>query len=273
MKNTALTNQKIKYTIDKKSFFGHSAILLMAMAVIFRFIGCWGYWNDMLKFVMHFAIPAVSGVLMILCISFLGKKGFFLSCVPVVLGVVFFIYRAFSFESRIHMVLCILLYLAVAVLYTGTVIGSIQTKWLLPPLFGLPFIYHIVVEDLPALSNTAVPVTFADGMQEMSILCIMAALFCVGIGLKKHVISTETTIIAEPAMTETEAETGAVTAEAAAETQYTAEGYTLDSTAPVCGMVDGQMQCEGEPVLPEAEAVVEAPATENTETDGTANEE
>ena len=84
------------------------------------------------------------------------------------------------------MVLCVLLYLVVAVLYTGTVTGSIGTKWLLPPLFGLPFIYHVFVEDLPALSNTAQPVTFSAGMQEMSVLCIMAALFCTGMGLKKR---------------------------------------------------------------------------------------
>lgn len=202
MKNEATTNVKIKYTIDKKSFFGHSAILLMAMAAIFRLIGCWGYWNEMLQFIMHVVVPVVSCILLILCVSFLGKKGFFLSCVPVILGVVFFIYKAFSFESPVHMVLCILLYLAVAVLYTGTVVGSIHTKWLLPPLFGLPFIYHVVVEDLPALNNSVESISFAAGMQEMSVLCIMAALFCVGMGLKKLVIEKETTIVAEPAMSE-----------------------------------------------------------------------
>lgn len=202
MKNEATTNVKIKYTIDKKSFFGHSAILLMVMSAIFRVIGCWGLWTDTVFAVMHIALPVVSCVLLILCVSFLGKKGFFLSCVPVIMGVAFFIYKAFSFESRIHMLLCILLYIAVAVLYTGTVVGSIHTKWLLPPLFGLPFIYHVFVEDLPALSNTAVPVTFSAGMQEMSVLCIMAALFCVGMGLKKVVIEKETTIVAEPAIPE-----------------------------------------------------------------------
>ena len=72
-KQDAVTNQKIKYTIDKKSFFGHSAILFLAMAAVFRVIGCWGYWNDMLQFVMHVIIPVASCVLLILCVSFLGK--------------------------------------------------------------------------------------------------------------------------------------------------------------------------------------------------------
>ena len=109
-----------------------------------------------------------------------------MSALSVLLGVVFFIIKSLTFESKIHMVLCVLLYLVVAVLYTGTVTGSIGTKWLLPPLFGLPFIYHVFVEDLPALSNTVQPVTFSAGMQEMSVLCIMAALFCTGMGLKKR---------------------------------------------------------------------------------------
>ena len=269
MKKDALTTQKIKYTIDKKSFFGHSALLLMGMAAIFRVIGCWGYWNDMMQLIMHVALPVLSCVLLILCISFLGKKGFFLSCVPVILGVAFFVYRAFSFESKVHMVLCILLYLAVAVLYTGTVVGSIHTKWLLPPLFGLPFIYHILVEDIPALNNTAVPVSFADGMQEMSVLCIMAALFCVGMGLKKNVLSTETTIVAEPAIEEP-----AAPAEAEAEAEP-----VISDTAPVCGVVDGVMQCEGEPVIADAEFVavtdmpVEPVLPERPELNEEANEE
>ena len=261
MKKDAVTNQKIKYTIDKKSFFGHMAILLMAMSAIFRVIGCWGYWNDMLLLVMHVALPVLSCILLILCISFLGKKGFFLSCVPVILGVAFFVYKAFGFESKVHMVLCIFLYLAVAVIYTGTVVGSIHTKWLLPPLFGLPFVYHIVVEDIPALNNTAVPVSFADGMQEMSVLCIMAALFCVGMGLKKHVISTETTIVAEPAV----AEPVMPESEPAAEP---VQEPAIGETAPVCAVVDGVMQCEGEPVMAEPEL----PA-ENTELNEAANEE
>lgn len=256
MKKDAVTNQKIKYTIDKKSIFGHSAVLLMVMSAIFRVIGCWGLWNDSMFLIMQIALPVVSCLLLVLCISFLGKKGFFLSCVPVIMGVVFFIYKSFSFESRIHMVLCILLYLVVAVLYTGTVIGSIQTKWLLPPLFALPFIYHIVVEDLPKLNNTAVPVTFSAGMQEMSVLCIMAALFCVGMGLKKHVVSTETVITAESAVAEPAA--------APADGVPAVEIPVVSDVAPVCQMVDGQMQCQGEPVIVSANELTAETAVGDT---------
>ena len=231
MKNENASAVKVKYSIDKKSFFGHSAVLMLAMAAVFQFIGCWGYWNDMFSFVMQALLPIASCVLMVLCISFLGKKGFFLSILPMIVAVVFLVYRSFGFESRIQMVLCILLYLAGAVIYAGTVTGSIHTKWLLPPLFALPFIYQVVLIDLPALANTAEPVTFAAGMQEMSLLCILAGMFCLGMGLKKKVIPLETTIVAEPALPEEELPAEPVTEPVAVEAETPVE-ETAPAEAP-----------------------------------------
>ncbi len=178
-------NAKVRFYIDKTGFFAESAMILFLLSAIFRFIGCWGLWNDRVNFIMVFLLPLCCCVLMTLAILLFGKKGFFLSFIPVLLGVVFFVYQSLSFDSWVHTVLCILLYLVIALVYTATVFGWIRTKWLLPPLFGLPFLYHIVMEDIPALSNTAEPVTFAAGMQEMSVLCIMAAMFCVSMGLVK----------------------------------------------------------------------------------------
>ena len=177
---------KVRFTIDKSGFFAESAMILLVLSAIFRIIGCWGLWADRVSALMIILLPVCCCLLLVLCILLFGKKGFFLSFIPVLLGVVFFVFKSLYFDNWLHTVLCILLYMVVAVLYTGTVFGWIHTKWFLPPLFGLPFLYHVIVEDLPALSNTAKPVTFAAGMQEMSVLCIMAAMFCVGIGLKKR---------------------------------------------------------------------------------------
>lgn len=192
---------KVRFSIDKTGFFAEGAMILLVLSAIFRVIGCWGLWNDRVYAIMMILLPVCCCLLLVLCILLFGKKGFFLSCIPVLLGVVFFVFKSLSFDSWVHTVLCILLYMVVAVVYTGTVFGWIRTKWLLPPLFGLPFLYHVIVEDLPALSNTAQPVTFAAGMQEMSVLCIMAALFCVGMGLKKREIAP--TVI-EPEVVEPE---------------------------------------------------------------------
>ena len=177
---------RVRFYLDKTGFFAESAVILLAMAIIFRIIGCIGMWGNRVDAIMLVLLPVLCALLLILCVLRLGKKGFFLSFIPVLLGVVFFVYKSLSFESWMHTVLCVILYVVVAVLYTATVIGWIHTKWLLPPLFGLPFLYHVAVEDIPALVKTPESVSFAAGMQEMSVLCIMAALFCIGMGLKKR---------------------------------------------------------------------------------------
>ena len=179
-------NGRVRFYLDKTGFFAESAVILLAMAIIFRLIGCIGMWSNRVDAIMLVLLPVLCCLLLILCIVLLGKKGFFLSFIPVLLGVVFFVFKSLGFESWMHTVLCVILYVVVAVIYTATVIGWIHTKWLLPVLFGLPFIYHVAVEDIPALIKTPESVTFAAGMQEMSVLCIMAALFCIGMGLKKR---------------------------------------------------------------------------------------
>ena len=135
---------------------------------------------------MMLVLPVFCCVLMALCIILLGRKGFFLSVIPVLLGVVFFVYSALSsYDTWVPIVLSVLLCLVTAVVYTATVFGWIRTKWLLPPLFALPFLYHVIMVDIPALSNSSVPISLADGMKEMSFLGIMLALFCVSMALKK----------------------------------------------------------------------------------------
>ena len=184
MKNS----EKIKFWIDKTGFFAECAMIFLILAAAFRFFGCWGMWNDRVNYIMLTLLPIVCCVLLTLCVLFLGKKGFFLSFIPVLLGVVFFVYKALStFNSWVPLVLSVLLYMVAAVLYTATVFGWIQTKWLLPPVFGLPFLYRLIMRDIPALSNLENPVTFAAGMQEMSLLGMLAALFCIGMGLKKAI--------------------------------------------------------------------------------------
>ena len=179
-------SSRVKYILDNKGFFAHCALIMLGLASVFRVIGCWGIWKDRVECIMLLVLPVCCCVLMALCVLLLGKKGFFLSIIPVLLGVVFFVYKALSFDNWVQTVLCILLYLVIAVVYIATVFGWIHTKWLLPPLFGLPFLYHIIMVDIPALSNTAAPVTLADGMKEMSILGILLAMFCVSMALKKR---------------------------------------------------------------------------------------
>ena len=182
---------RAKFYVEQQHWAVQTAIIFMALSAVFRIVGCWGKWNESFFAATQIALPLMCNILFILCLVLLGKKALWLSAVPVILGVVFFIIKSFTFDSWLHTVLCILLYLLVAVLYTGTVFGVIRTKWLLPPLFGLPFLYHIFVEDLAALRDTANPVTLSAGLQEISVLCVMLALFFTAIAMKKKKPQTE----------------------------------------------------------------------------------
>lgn len=180
-----MKKEKTKFYVEPEGFPAQCAVILMALAIVFRLIGCWGLWSDRYYAITQIALPVASGLLFIVLVLLLGKHALWTTSLPVLMGVAFFILKSFGFESKLHTVLCILLYILVAVLYVCTVFALIRTKWLLVPLFALPFLYHIFVEDLAALRDTAHPVTFAAGMQEVSVLCIMLALLFLSLGIRK----------------------------------------------------------------------------------------
>lgn len=175
---------RAKFYVEKNSALVHAAVIFMALSAVFRLVGCWGMWGDQFFAASQIGLPLVCNLLFILFILLLGGRAFWTTSLPVILGVVFFIIKSFTFDSWLHTVLCILLYMLVAVLYSATAFGIIRTKWLLVPLFGLPFVYHIAVEDAAALR--AGTVTFAAGMQEVSVLCIMLALLFTALAMKKR---------------------------------------------------------------------------------------
>ena len=179
-------NEKTRFYLDKTGFFAESAMIFLVLAAVFRFFGCWGMWENRGEYVMLTLLPIFCCLLMTLCIIFFGRRCFFLSVIPVMLGVVFFVWKALYYPSWVNTVICVLFDLAVAVIYTGTVFGWIPTKWLLVPMFALPFLYRVSVIDIPALSNKAEPVLFSDGMQELSILGILAGMFCVAMALRRR---------------------------------------------------------------------------------------
>ena len=198
-------NEKTRFYLDKTGFFAESAMIFLVLAAVFRFFGCWGMWENKGEYVMLTLLPIFCCLLMTLCIIFFGRRCFFLSVIPVMLGVVFFVWKALYYPSWVNTVICVLFDLAVAVIYTGTVFGWIPTKWLLVPMFALPFLYRVSVIDIPALSNKAEPVLFSDGMQELSILGILAGMFCVAMALRRRFAAApvekkekETAVAAQP---------------------------------------------------------------------------
>lgn len=160
----------------------------MGLSALLRLFGYWGFWanKDAAFIYTQIALPVLCNVLFIIIILYMGKRLFSLTAIPVILGVVFFIIKALGFDSILHTILCILLYLLVAMLYTGTVFGVIRTKWLLLPLFGLPFVYHILVEDRNTFLANENAMSLAEWLPEISVLCIMLALFFITFAMKKR---------------------------------------------------------------------------------------
>ena len=226
-----MKTEKVRFYTERNSFGVQAMIILMALSIAFRLIGCWGLWNDRSFAIAQIALPIGSALLLMVLVWLFGRRALWLSFIPVILGAVFFIIKSLGFESTLHTVLCILLYSAVIALYTGTVFGVIRTKWILVLLFGLPFLYHIFVEDLPALRDTVNPVSFSGGMQEMSVLCVMLGLFCLSFSLKKSVAEPMIHLprIRKPKVADKQEETG----EGAAEPGKPEETEATDSPAGV----------------------------------------
>lgn len=190
-----MERDKLRYSVSRRNIFVKLSALLMGLSALLRMFGYWGFWanKDAAFIYTQIALPILCNVLFIVIVLYMGKRLFSLTAIPVILGVVFFIIKALGFDSILHTVLCILLYLLVAMLYTGTVFGVIRTKWLLVPLFGLPFLYHILVEDRNTLLANENAMSLAEWLPEISVLCIMLALLLITFAMKKRDFSKPAT--------------------------------------------------------------------------------
>ncbi len=175
--------EKVRFCVDPKSGLTRTAVAVMLLSMVFRLVGCWGLWADELFLKTQIILPLACNLLFAATLLLCGRKAFWVTTIPAIFGVVFFIIKAFTFDSMLHTVLCVLLYILVAVLYTGTAFGAIRTKWLLVPLFGLPLVYHLAIEDRMALQ--AGTFTFQTGMQELSVICIMLSLLLTALAMKR----------------------------------------------------------------------------------------
>ena len=193
-----IENEKIRYSVSRKNFFVKLAVIFMILSALCRFLGYWGFWSNQTAGFVTFQIvlPILYNLLFIVLVLYAGRRFFGLTFIPVILGVMFFIIKAFGFDSILHTILCICLYLAVAFIYTATVFGVIRTKWLLAPLFGLPLIVHIYL-DRDMIAPKGQTVALAELLPEISVLCIMAALLCICVAMKRRDFAAEKASSAE----------------------------------------------------------------------------
>ena len=174
------------YYIEKTHPAAKAAVVLMALCACIRCYYFARTGGAPLHLAVHLGLPLLAAAIFLYVVLFRGKTHTGYTVWSVLCGVVFFIIKALSFPGRLHTILCIILYLTVLSLYSLTVLGVIPTKKLLYPLFGLPLLYHIFVEDTQLYIFADPPVPFLHWLPEISVLMIMASLFCISVALQKR---------------------------------------------------------------------------------------
>lgn len=152
--------------------------VFMFIAAIVRAIAYYGGEYDAFFTATQIILPFVTVIIFIFAAL---KQNLILSAAAVLLGVVFFIIKSLGFESVIHTVLCIMLYLLVLALYILTIFGIIKTKIPLILAFALPLAEHIIQD----IIEIALGADISAYLPELSVLMIMASLLCVASGLRK----------------------------------------------------------------------------------------
>ncbi|MBQ3065400.1 MAG: hypothetical protein IJC98_04105 [Clostridia bacterium] len=164
------------------------ALLLMTASAIIRtvYFAVRAVPPSMTEWIVHLLLPIGAAAVFDVVILRYARTHLHLTCVSVWMGVLFFAWKAFSFESRLHTILCLFLYTAVLVLYTMVVLFGIGPKELLYLLFGLPLLYHIFVEDLQEYILADPRPPFLEWLPEISVLCIMGALLALSVALERR---------------------------------------------------------------------------------------
>lgn len=176
---------KPSYSLHIHNRFTALGLAMMAVSVLIRCVYFAVEGGSAGHLAVHLLLPVLAAVTFFYVVLRCREHAEY-TALGVLFGVVFFIIKAFTFESTLHTVLCVILYLTVLTLYTATVFGHIPTKKLLYPLFGLPLLYHIFVEDMQLYMFAEPPVPYFQWLPEISVLLIMAGLLSISLGLERN---------------------------------------------------------------------------------------
>lgn len=190
-------NSSPMVSVDRNSGSGRNSILFFALAVVFRCLGMIGRFdaaelNYVYRVSTELVLPIVFCSLMILCVVLLGKNHFWLSLLPVMTGVLFFLLRILSTDNILartatewSVAAHVCVYLAVFLLYAVAVLRIPFLKWILVPVYILGMIYHLVFEDYPAIAAGGDSLSFSTVMMEISVLFMLLGMLFVTFAVKR----------------------------------------------------------------------------------------
>ena len=186
-----MKNRHIRYTFDRKSFFGKAAIFCLILSVVLRGIG--GLLNRTIFedwfTIVEFGLPILCALLYVICLLIFGRKWFKVTVFPFVLGVMACVVRLFSFDNLMQqemsverILVSVFFYLVVTALYSAIAFGGLRARILLFLLFLVPLGYHAVFEIYPTvLSGFGLNLSLI--LMELSVLAVIVAMIFVSLAL------------------------------------------------------------------------------------------
>ena len=169
-------NQKFRFTAEPRSAL---CLLSMALMLLSAAARLWYYLADPVATAMTLSQADIFLLvgLPVFSAALFGRRTIVPLTAPVAGFVVFFLYKALSFSSVLHTVLCSILYLAVLVFFLLTALGVLRTRIFLLLLAGLPLLVHIIMD----FSDYEGFFLF---LPELSVLLLMASLLCLALRLR-----------------------------------------------------------------------------------------
>lgn len=189
-----MKNRHIRYTFDRKGFFGKAAMLFLFLSAVLRGVG--GLLNRTIFedwfATVEFALPIVCALLYLLCLVCFGRKWFKVTVLPFVLGVMACVIRLFSFDNLMQqemsvqrILVSIFFYLVLTAVYSAVAFSGLRAKILLFLLFLVPLAYHAVFEIYPVILAGYLP-DLSPILMELSVLAVMIAMLFTSLGLSSR---------------------------------------------------------------------------------------
>ena len=171
-------NQKFRFTAEPRSAL---CLLSMALMLLSAAARLWYYLADPVATAMTLSqagifllvgLPVFSAALYPVLLALFGRRTIVPLTAPVAGFVVFFLYKALSFSSVLHTVLCSILYLAVLVFFLLTALGVLRTRIFLILLAGLPLLVRTAAHGLAAVPCPPAP-PGREGSKAMTLLSLL----------------------------------------------------------------------------------------------------
>lgn len=179
-----MKKNKAKFFVDIDSLFSHGAIIFFLLSCVFCLLGSLGRWDDRFFIISQVFFPVICSLAFVFFLKLFGRRLFWMTCIPVVAGLAFFVIKALAYGRILYTVISIALSVLAVFLYTAAVFGWMRVKWPLIPVFILGFFFNVFVKGYYTLRNPDIAVSFSEIMLEISVLFIILAMLFVSFAMK-----------------------------------------------------------------------------------------